>query len=184
VLSPGGGGGSGSDIFTLIRARRSTRSFLDTPVPRADLDRLLEAATWAPSGSNSQSWLFTAICSAPLLLRLNGLVKAAFRTWVPDDDYPGKRGVKVASQRDGYSFYYGAPVLVVASNRPHYEDAMADCALALENIFLGAVSLGLGGCYVNQLHWLREDAGVRREGGKGCLAVCVICCCLASLLMS
>ena len=38
---------------------------------------------------------------------------------------------------------------------------MADCALALENIFLAAQSLGLGSCYINQLFWLRRDDGVR-----------------------
>jgi nitroreductase len=38
---------------------------------------------------------------------------------------------------------------------------MADCALALENIFLAAQSIGLGTCYINQLFWLRRDGGVR-----------------------
>ena len=38
---------------------------------------------------------------------------------------------------------------------------MADCALALENIFLAAQSLQLGSCYINQLHWLRDDLNVR-----------------------
>jgi nitroreductase len=150
-----------SDIFTLIRSRRSTRSFLDKAVPRPDLDKLLEAAVWAPSGGNNQSWLFTAIQNRELLLRLNELVKQGFQTWVPDDDYPGKHGAKAGSQKEGYNFYYHAPVLIIASNKPNYENAMADCSLALENIFLGAESLGLGSCYINQLHWLRNDPGVR-----------------------
>ena len=38
---------------------------------------------------------------------------------------------------------------------------MADCAMALQNIFLAAQSLGLGSCYNNQLHWLRDDPSVR-----------------------
>ena len=38
---------------------------------------------------------------------------------------------------------------------------MADCALALGNIFLAAQSLGLGSCYINQLHWLRYDPDIR-----------------------
>lgn len=149
------------DVFTLIHSRRSTRSFLDKPVPRPDLDKLLDAAVWAPSGGNNQSWLFTAIQNAELLLRLNELVKQGFQTWVPDDDYPGKLGAKAASQKEGYNFCYHAPVLIIASNKPNYENAMADCSLALENIFLGAESLGLGSCYINQLHWLRNDPGTR-----------------------
>ena len=80
---------------------------------------------------------------------------------MPDDDYPAKRGARAAAQKDSYNFYYHAPTLVIASNRPHYENAMADCALALENLFLAAQALGLGSCYVNQLHWLRDDGPLR-----------------------
>jgi nitroreductase len=149
------------DIFDIIRSRRSTRSFSDREVPREQVDRLLDAAIWAPSGSNSQSWLFTAICNRETLLKLNDLVKQGFQTYVPDDDYPGKHNVKQYAQREGFNFYYSAPVLIVASNRPGYENAMADCALALENIFLGAESLGLGSCYINALHWLRDDPAIR-----------------------
>jgi nitroreductase len=125
------------------------------------LDRLLEAAVWAPSGGNNQSWLFTAIQNRNILLELNELVKRGFQTWIPDDDYPGKHHAKVNSQKEGYNFYYHAPALIIASNKPNYENAMADCSLALENIFLTAESLGIGSCYINQLHWLRNDSAVR-----------------------
>jgi nitroreductase len=149
------------DIFDIIRSRRSTRSFSDREVPREQIDQLLEAAIWAPSGSNGQSWLFTAIRNRDLLLKLNDLVKQGFQTYVPDDDYPAKHGVKKAAQKEGFNFFYNAPVLIVASNRPGYENAIADCSLALENVFLGAESLGLGSCYINALHWLRDDQPIR-----------------------
>jgi nitroreductase len=38
---------------------------------------------------------------------------------------------------------------------------MADCAIGLQNVFLAAESMGLGSCYLNQLHWLRDDAPLR-----------------------
>jgi nitroreductase len=148
-------------ILDLIRSRRSTRAFEDKPVPRQDLETLLEAAIWAPSGGNNQSWLFTAIQNRNTLLELNEIVRRGFQTYVPDDDYPGKQQVKIHSQREDFNFYYHAPALIIASNKPNYENAMADCSLALENIFLTAESLGLGSCYINQLHWLREDPGLR-----------------------
>jgi nitroreductase len=69
--------------------------------------------------------------------------------------------MKEHSQKEGFNFYREAPTLIIASNRPNYENAMADCALALENIFLAAQSMGLGSCYINQLHWLRDDPAVR-----------------------
>ncbi len=150
-----------NEVLDAIRARRSTRSYSDRQIEDEQLKTLLEAAIWAPSGGNNQSWLFTAIQNRESLLRLNGLVREGFQHWTPDDDYPGKLGAKAASAKENYNFYYHAPTVIVASNKPNYENAMADCSLALENIFLAAQSLGLGSCYLNQLHWLRNDPDVR-----------------------
>jgi nitroreductase len=150
-----------NEVINAIHTRRSTRNFTGRQVGPEQLETLLDAAIWAPSGGNNQSWLFTAIQNQELLLKLNELVREGFQRWVPDDDYPGKLGAKAASQKESYNFYYHAPAVIIASNKPNYENAMADCALALENIFLAAQSIGLGSCYLNQLHWLRNDPGVR-----------------------
>ncbi|WP_444658025.1 nitroreductase family protein [Caproiciproducens sp. R2] len=150
-----------NEVLDCIHKRRSTRRFQERQIESEQLETLLDAAIWAPSGSNSQSWLFTAIQNKETLLQLNGLVKKGFQNWVPDDNYPGKVRAKARSEKENFNFYYHAPTLVIASNRPDYENAMADCALALENIFLAAQSIGLGTCYINQLHWLRSDPGVR-----------------------
>jgi nitroreductase len=163
VLITGGNEGMviDNEVLRTIKGRRSTRKFTDEQISSQQLDALLEAAIWAPSGGNNQSWLFTAIQSKDVLEHLNAIVREGFGRYVPDDDYPGKHSVKEYAKRDDYNFYYHAPTLIIASNKPGYENAMADCALALENIFLMSQSLGLGSCYINQLHWLRDDAGVR-----------------------
>jgi len=150
-----------NEVLACIAARRSTRKFTGEQISPEQLDALLNAAIWAPSGGNNQTWLFTAIQKEDVLQRLNELTREAFRHWIPDDDYPGKHRMKDAVEHDSYCFYHHAPTLIIASNRPHYENAMADCALALENIFLAAHSMKLGSCYINQLHWLRDDGGVR-----------------------
>ncbi len=150
-----------NELLELIHARRSTRNFTERQVEQEQLETLLDAAIWAPSGGNNQSWLFTAIQNKELLLKLNELVREGFQLWMPDDDYPGKLGAKAAAQKEGYNFYYHAPTIIIASNKPNYENAMADCSLGLENIFLAAQSMGLGSCYLNQLHWLRNASGVQ-----------------------
>jgi nitroreductase len=150
-----------NEVLTCIHERRSTRRFTEEQISPEQLDAVLDAAVWAPSGGNNQSWLFTAIQRKDALVKLNGIVCEAFQHWIPDDDYPGKAAAKELTQRAGFNFYYHAPTLIVASNKPNYENAMADCALALENIFLAAQSLGLGSCYINQLYWLRDDPDVR-----------------------
>ena len=151
----------GNDVIHCVHQRRSTRAFEERQITDEQLHTLLDAAIWAPSGGNNQSWLFTAVQNQEILLKLNGLVRDGFQNWIPDDDYPGKRNAKAASKNENYNFYYHAPTLIIASNRPNYENAIADCSLALENIFLTAQSIGLGSCYINQLHWLRNDSNVR-----------------------
>lgn len=150
-----------NEVLDTIYERRSTRNYTDQQVGEEQLQILLDAAIWAPSGGNNQSWLFTAIQNKEILLRLNELVREGFKHWKPNDDYPGKQRTKTASQKESYNFYYHAPVVIIASNKPNYENAMADCALALQNIFLAAESIGLGSCYLNHLHWLRNDTGIR-----------------------
>ena len=150
-----------NEIIECIHKRRSTRQFTDEQISPEQLNALLDAAIWAPSGGNNQSWLFTAIQKKEVLIRLNELVREGFQMWNPDDSYPAKLAAKERSQKDGYCFYYGAPTLIIASNVPNYDNAMVDCALAMENVFLVAQSIGLGSCYINQLRWLRDDPGVR-----------------------
>lgn len=150
-----------NEVLNCILTRRSTRNFQERQIEKLQFDTILNAAIWAPSGGNNQSWLFTAIQNKETLLKLNELVKEGFQNWIPDDDYPGKLGAKAASEKQSYNFYYHSPTLIIASNRPGYENAMSDCSLALQNIFLAAHSLNVGSCYINQLHWLRNDSNIR-----------------------
>ncbi len=55
-----------------ITTRRSVRGFTDEPVPRATIERILEIASRAPSGSNIQPWKVHVLIGAAL-----GRLKAA-----------------------------------------------------------------------------------------------------------
>ncbi|WP_426319010.1 nitroreductase [Pseudoduganella sp. R-43] len=43
-------------VDAAITSRRSIRAFLPTPVPREDIEAILEVAARAPSGTNTQPW--------------------------------------------------------------------------------------------------------------------------------
>ncbi len=53
-----------NDTLTHIRNRRSCRSFTEEQITEAQLDALLEAGSYAPSGMNAQS----PILRAPLAI--------------------------------------------------------------------------------------------------------------------
>lgn len=44
------------DVYEAVTSRRAVRGFIDQPVPRDVLERVLSAAAWSPSGSNIQPW--------------------------------------------------------------------------------------------------------------------------------
>jgi len=49
------------DFLDLIRHRRTIRRFKPDPVPDDYVDKIIEAARWAPSGYNMQPWDFVVI---------------------------------------------------------------------------------------------------------------------------
>ncbi|MDP2316864.1 MAG: nitroreductase family protein [Pseudomonadota bacterium] len=51
----------GPEMLARLQARRSVRTFSDVPVPRDVLERLVEAATSAPSATNRQPWRFCVV---------------------------------------------------------------------------------------------------------------------------
>ena len=75
--------------------------------------------------------------------------------------YVSLRNAIRRSKKGGYVFHYNAPVLIVTANRIGYGNAIADSACVLENMMIAANALGLGSCWINQLHWLSEHPAVR-----------------------
>src|SRR4030042_3415381 len=49
------------DLFVAMKERRSCRNFLPDQVDETTIEKILEAATWAPSPLNSQPWEFIII---------------------------------------------------------------------------------------------------------------------------
>jgi nitroreductase/GNAT superfamily N-acetyltransferase len=61
-------------LYDVIRNRRAIRKYLDKAVESEKLMQILEAARWAPSGGNSQSWYFGIVQDKK---RIEALAKAA-----------------------------------------------------------------------------------------------------------
>lgn len=51
-------------VDAAITSRRSIRAFLPTPVPQHDIEQILEVASRAPSGTNTQPWQVSVLTGA------------------------------------------------------------------------------------------------------------------------
>lgn len=67
-----------NEVLKAIKSRRSVRAYTEQQISQEDLNAILEAATYAPSGMNYQTWHFTAIQNTTVLEELNEKIKGAF----------------------------------------------------------------------------------------------------------
>ena len=76
------------DVLDALQARKSVRAFLNKPVSRQQIDRLLDAARWAPSGTNTQPWQ-VAVVTGNKKMQIQQALESAFRAGQPSiKDYP------------------------------------------------------------------------------------------------
>ncbi|WP_328350011.1 nitroreductase family protein [Mycobacterium sp. NBC_00419] len=59
------------DAWDAIRSRRNVRNYTDTPIPDADIDRILEAGWRSPSARNNQHWDFVLVTDRAVLQDLS-----------------------------------------------------------------------------------------------------------------
>lgn len=129
-------------VLDNIKSRRSIRSFTDEPVAADAVKQIVEAALWAPSAMNRQTWQFTVIQDRKVMARLAELVAK-----------------KIGKEPGAYNFYKPS-VLVVTSNAVSNKRGFADCSCAMQNIMLMSHALGLGSVWINQVVDINEDPDV------------------------
>jgi nitroreductase len=122
------------DLYEAIKSRYSVRSYLNKPVEQEKLDRILDAARLAPSGSNRQPWKFVLVRDAETRKKL----------------------VHACSNQE---FVSQAPVVIAAVGL--MPDRIMSCgvpgdpvdvAIALEHVALAATAEGLGTCWIGSFH--------------------------------
>jgi nitroreductase len=68
------------ELYSIMQTTRAVRRLRPEPIPDAVLRRVLQAATWAPSGGNRQPWRIIAVRDAEAKRRLQQLYSIA---WTP-----------------------------------------------------------------------------------------------------
>jgi Nitroreductase len=150
-------------ILEIIKKRRSIRKYQPEQISDAELSQIVEAGRLAPSGGNNQTSHFIIIQNQKIMGDLKRLVEEEFsKMEIAADTYKSLKSAILKSKHGGYDFTYQAPTLVVAANIRGYGNAMADCAVALENMMIAAASLDIGSCWVNQLKWLADVPSVKK----------------------
>lgn len=128
-------------VMENILTRRSIRAFQNKEIPREELEQIIRAGLYAPSGQNRQTWKFTVVTDREQIGKLAEVI-----------------GRKLG--RDGYDMY-SPQVLIIPSNEKENQHSMEDNAYALENMFLAAHSFGIGSVWINQMRDICDEPEVR-----------------------
>lgn len=118
------------NILELIQTRRSVRKYSGEPVTDIDIDTILEAGRWAPSGLNNQPWRFAVIRSQEMKKEVATLTK--YSTIVLGAD------TLIAVFLDRLVIY----------DKTKDAQAVGAC---IQNMLLQAHALGLGACWLGQI---------------------------------
>lgn len=78
------------DVFAAMKERQSIRKFRKEPVPRDQVLRMVEAASWAPTAGNSQNFRFIVVQDKETLARMKGIVDEVLERTTGKETPPGK----------------------------------------------------------------------------------------------
>lgn len=149
-------------ILENIITRRSVRNFRDKQISEKELNDILLAGSYAPSGMGTQSWKFTAIQNQEIMKKVNESIRQTLLS-VPivAETHPYIVSLIEKAKDEDANFLYHAPTYIIVSNLKDNGNAMPDSALAIGNMMLTAHSLGIGSCWLNQLPGLTHMPLVR-----------------------
>lgn len=147
-------------FWELVRGRRSVRRYGSRPVADEVVEKLLEAAHWAPSAHNRQPWRFVVVESEAGRDRL---AAAMAERWQADLLADGAEA-EVAARRAAISRerITGAPVVIVPCldlaaldrypdqqrQQAEWQMGVQSVALACQNLLLAAHHYGLVACWM------------------------------------
>ena len=159
-----------SQALQFLRFRRSVRHFLDKPVEKEKIQRLIEAARYAPTGGNSQMVEWIVINDKSRIRHIAGLTVNWLREIIKNPQVIAASPylpVAIAAWAAGNdSVLRGAPSLVIAMAPKEAMNGLVDLTLALSYLDLFASALDLGTCWAGLLQGaLLNDPPVKAAVG-------------------
>ncbi|AOY78378.1 nitroreductase family protein [Clostridium formicaceticum] len=177
------------DNLAFIYKRHSVRQFKNQDVPHEDILEILKAATYAPSGKNTQNWHFVVLKNKKKIQELAKIIEDKtheIANYTEDDKL--KKGVLKFLHY--HTFFKDAPVLILVFAGPYsigsydllkqvgkIEEAkeilksapgIQNIGAAMENLLLAAAAKGYGTCWMTGPNYAAREIetalGFEKEG--------------------
>lgn len=128
----------------VMKERRSIRKYKPEQITEEELQTVIEAGRYAPTGMNRQPGLIVAVQDPKTKEELSKI----------NAEIMGNNGDP----------FYGAPTVLLVLVRSDVPTGVCDGSLMLGNMMNAAYALGLGSCWINRIRETFE-----REDGKALL---------------
>lgn len=122
-----------NETLKILETRRSCRKFKPDMIPEEDLNAVIRAGTFAPTGRNLQSPTIIAVTNKELRDKIS------------------EKNRKIGGWNEGFDPFYGAPViLIVLADKSVSPNYIYDGSLVMGNLMNAAKSLGLGSIWIHR----------------------------------
>ena len=136
------------DFFEVVHSQRACRDFTTEDVPDDLLQKVLDAATFAPSAENKQPWVFVVVKDEATRTRIADLTRQVWQGGARayEEKHLDTR-ILADVDRGAATGFARAPVVVVVAGDAEqaFERTLPSSVFpATQNLLLAATALGLG----------------------------------------
>ena len=138
------------ELLEAIKNRRSIRKYTDKQIPREDLEKIIEAGTYASNAGGSQRSMIVGIRNAELVEKLGKMNMAKFDRGNLIGSYVSKEQPSVIDDPTIKSGFYGAPALCIVFAQKNFMFGIPDAFCCAETMLMEAFDLGISSCIVSR----------------------------------
>ncbi len=176
-------------MLELFGKRHSIRKFKETQVPQEDIDKIIKAATLAPSGKNIQNWHFVVVRNKEMIEKMAKAVED--RNLKLSEYAETDRDRKFSKMIKYHTVFKNAPTVILVYAGPYPSTGLSlikasgadmneihgflkpspgiqNIGAAMQNIQLAAAELGYGGCWMTGCNYAAKEieavVGFQKEG--------------------
>lgn len=159
-----------NDVLRAIQLRRSVTQplFSDEEVSKEDIETLLEAANAAPTHKRTQPWRFV-VFRGEGLTRLGTALATVYKETTPADKYAELVEQNMAKKATTSKAAI-AIIVNYTGELPEWEE-LAATACAVQNIWLAAYSIDLGGYWASPGLINHLDSFLKLEENQKCIGL-------------
>ena len=136
------------ELLELMKHRRSIRKYQDRQIPKEDLEKIIEAGTYAPNAGGGQRSIIVGIHNPDLVEKIGQLNLVHFNRNRLSGGYVSKEQPSVIDDLTIRSGFYGAPSACVIFAQKNFLYSISDAFCCAENMVLMAAELGISSCIV------------------------------------